>query len=235
MLDWGFARQNRDGGFAGTGDPFHSTSFFVEAAARALLLIKQGEPNAYSRYRSYLPGLKAAAHWLTNGEVVARYQRHNAPYTHRRWLLAAALGEVAELTNDAALGEAAAIYARNGIALQTPEGINPEKGGGDVSYQCTSVIMAGRYYLVCRDLRLRAQIQEMILRALKWELGRVSPSGDLNALGSTRVGQERGRDGAVKTVDFKLVVQAFSMGSYITGNRRFEECARRVAVAHRWL
>src|SRR5581483_10994811 len=41
ILDWGFARQSDDGGFAGTGDPFHSTSFFVEASARAVLITQQ--------------------------------------------------------------------------------------------------------------------------------------------------------------------------------------------------
>jgi len=32
-LDWGLAQQQSDGGFS-SKDPFHSTSFFVEALAR---------------------------------------------------------------------------------------------------------------------------------------------------------------------------------------------------------
>src|SRR5689334_19355748 len=37
---WGFAHQARDGSFPGTGDAFHSTSFFVEAVAHSLLLLQ---------------------------------------------------------------------------------------------------------------------------------------------------------------------------------------------------
>lgn len=41
MFDWGFAHQAADGSFKGTGDPFHSTSFFVQAVAHTLLVIQQ--------------------------------------------------------------------------------------------------------------------------------------------------------------------------------------------------
>jgi hypothetical protein len=47
ILNWGFAKEAADGSFPGTGDAFHSTSMFVEAAARALLLeVQANAPNA---------------------------------------------------------------------------------------------------------------------------------------------------------------------------------------------
>ena len=46
-FNWGFAHQAADGSFAGTADPFHSTSFFVEGVAHACLLIEQS-PYAHS-------------------------------------------------------------------------------------------------------------------------------------------------------------------------------------------
>ena len=41
MFEWGFARQKADGSFEGTADPFHSTSFFVQAVAHTLLVMQQ--------------------------------------------------------------------------------------------------------------------------------------------------------------------------------------------------
>lgn len=119
ILDWGFQRQGADGSFPGTGDPFHSTSFFVEAAARALLLLKQYDPVRYAdTIRTDTPKVTSAALWLTKPEVAARGKKNNSPYTHRRWILAAALGQAGALADNATLRAEAAEYAREGLSLQ---------------------------------------------------------------------------------------------------------------------
>jgi len=100
ILDWGFAHQGSDGSFTGTGDAFHSTSIFVEAAAQATALLKTYKPVTYSYNASYYSGkvssytskLKAAAYWLIRPDVASTGQSYDQPYTHRRYLLAAALG-----------------------------------------------------------------------------------------------------------------------------------------------
>ncbi|CAF3663733.1 unnamed protein product [Rotaria sp. Silwood1] len=61
IFNWGFSKQTVDGGFnncsnctppmQGTGDAFHSTSMFVEAVARCLILMRQS-PN-FITYQSY--------------------------------------------------------------------------------------------------------------------------------------------------------------------------------------
>ena len=49
VMDWGFSKQaSRTAPFPGTGDPFHSASLFIEASARALLLLKQYDAQGYS-------------------------------------------------------------------------------------------------------------------------------------------------------------------------------------------
>src|SRR6185437_12231422 len=107
---------------------FHSTSLFVEAAARGLLLLKQYNATAYAdTLAADTPKTRAAARWLTQPEIAEKGRKNNRPYTHRRWIVAAALGQAAALTGDSRLAEAAADYAREGLALQTPAGINPEK------------------------------------------------------------------------------------------------------------
>jgi hypothetical protein len=111
VLEWGFAKQGPDDDFPGTGDPFHSTSFFVEASARALLLHRQsGQKGFEDVIAQHVAKVAAAARWLMRPAVARGGQRHNLPYTHRRWVLAAALGETASLTGDRAMAKAAADY-----------------------------------------------------------------------------------------------------------------------------
>jgi hypothetical protein len=236
ILDWGLARQSPDGGFAGTGDAFHSTSMFVEAAARALLLEKQsGAADFPTLSTQYLPKIEASVRWLTDPAVAVKGQVNDLPYADRRWLLAAALGQTAALDGDPALAAAAESYARDGLAMLTPEGILLEKNGGDVTYQGVGVLLAERYATVCTDPGLRAQTVDLINRALRWEMTRIDANGTVSIDDSTRVGQETSRSGAIKTVDYKTIVQAFALGSAITSDPTYEDVATLIATGRDWL
>jgi hypothetical protein len=233
VLAWGFAKQSKDGGFAGTGDPFHSTSCYVEGAARALLLMKNsGDAKQATMVKKFEPALHAAALWLLRPEVVRKY---DAPYTHRRYILAAALGQTAAAVADTALAQAAATYARDGLKLQRADGVNPEKGGYDVNYQMVGVLMAARYYAVCDDAELRTRLRGMMLRAGEFEMTKMDAQGVISIEGSTRMGHEPGRGGKIKTVSYKEVLQAFLLASQITGDKRFRACAERIARGQKWL
>jgi hypothetical protein len=236
ILDWGFAHQGTDGSFPGTGDAFHSTALFVEAAGRAALLLKQYDPTTYAdAISTYTSRVHAAARWLTEPEVAETGRKHNQPYTHRRWILAAALGQAAALSGDKKLAAAAEDYAREGLALQTSEGINPEKDGYDVSYQGVGLLQAEHYYLVCPDPDLQAQIRTMLQKGLRWEMSKMDTDGSLSTEGSTRTGTEEGRSGKAKTVDYRELIQAFSFGAAILGDSQFEEAANRIAIGRKWL
>jgi hypothetical protein len=236
ILDWGFERQGPDGDFPGTGDPFHSTSFFVEAAARAVLLSRQiGDPSARARADKYVPRIVAAAKWMLRPKVLSRGQSNNRPYGHRRWLVAAALGLAGELQDDAALSDAAAASAREGLALAQPDGVNPEKGGFDVSYQAAGVLFAARYYTVCRDSQLGRDVVAMIDRALSWERGKIDTDGAISTEGSTRVGLEVARSGQAKTLDHRSIVLAFEFGARLTGKTEYDETSHLVARKLRWI
>jgi hypothetical protein len=99
MFDWGFARQAADGSFMGTSDAFHSTSFFVQAVARSLLLIQQSPlSNKYkSKVNYYIPLLHRAAKWMASPSIWSAGIAKNVPYTHRRYLVASALGLTGKL------------------------------------------------------------------------------------------------------------------------------------------
>lgn len=237
VFAWGFSRQGADGGFDGTGDAFHSTSFFVEAVARSLIVLKETEDPRYRRWsEAFLPGLHRAAVWLTKPEVARKGKESNRPYVHRRWLVAAALGLVAELTEDRDLAREANRSAEDGLALQAPDGHNPEKGGYDVSYNAVGLVFAEHYFTTLRcdvDRDLKMQVRRMLERSLRWQGQKVEASGEVDAAGSTRVGHEVSRVGKSKTPAYGQISRAFVFGAVVADEPQFRALAERIAD-HRW-
>lgn len=224
IYNWGFSKQASDGSFPGTGDAFHSTSMFVEAVSRSMLLLRNYQPVTYTKdYSSVVNGMVAklasACNWLTDPTVAANGQKYDAPYTHRRYILAAALNQTAALTNNTSLAAAATTYDSNGLALQWTSGVNPELGGYDVEYQCTGVRYALNFLSVCQDNAVRAANISMIQNALFWESGRISVTGALDSSGSTRVGVEKNRDGSTKQPTMSDIACAFERAYAVTGQQ----------------
>ena len=236
VLQWGFARQAADGGFPGTGDPVHSTSLFVEAAARsACLLQRSGVPLFAKEGEKLTPKVLAAARWLAEreGDPAARAWTLD-PYTHRFYLRAAALGEAAALTGDHALAQAAANLARDGLAKQLPDGTNPEKGGFDVSYQLVGLYYAMCYFSVCEDPALRAGLREMARKALARVQPKIAADGTISLKGSLRVGREPGRSGRTKTFDYKNSIQGLVFAGLLLDDPSFQVAAEQLAQGHAW-
>jgi hypothetical protein len=236
-LGWGFARQGPDGSFTGTGDPVHSTSLFLEAAARSALLLQKSKVPAFeAKAKELTPKILAAARWMAKTDTDPK-KRVNAlnPYTHRFFVRAAALGETAALTGDKALADAAAAYAREGLTKQLPDGTNPEKGGFDVSYQMVGLTYAMCYYSVCGDPTLRAGLKTMAGKALASALPKVNPDGTVSLEGSTRVGQEQSRSGVTKTLDMKNILTGLIFADRSLGDPQFRNTAQRLAKGNGWI
>ena len=241
-FEWGYARQNpADGSFPESGDAFHSVSIFIVDSGRSLLALREKRtdfPEFMERADRMAPQLTAAARWLLRPEVLEAGKRHDAPYTHRRGILAAALGIAGQLGSDPKLAVAAAEFAREGIALQHEDGLNPEKGGFDVSYQMVDALNGSRYYstLKCdRDAELMEKVRRMMVRTCQWEMQRISDNGDIAVRGSTRMLQETGRGGAVKHTNYKEIVQTFVSVSRITGEPGYSQIARKLAKNQKWI
>jgi hypothetical protein len=238
-LKWGFAQQKSDGGFD-CPDTFHSTSFFVEAAARSLLLLEASDYAA--RYRQTITGMKpkvlAAARWMMIPQIETRGKKGNGPYTHRRYLVAAALGETGILTHDSVLIKHSEEYARDGIALQSEAGYNPERGGWDSSYNAVGLLFACHYYVLVADEGLKPALYKMLDKGMRWEADRVNDEGGVQTEGNTRVGgaiTEKGRSGKEKTVAVGQVYRAFYYWSVISGDGSYDKLARKVAQkANQW-
>jgi hypothetical protein len=234
-LEWGFRQQNPDGSFS-CDDAFHSTSFFVEAAAHSVLILRADPMGAQfaPRMDALLDGLRRATQWMTRADVEAAGRARNRPFTHRRFLVGAALGESAVVLNDAALRGKSEEYIREGLALQEIDGVNPEKGGHDSNYQAVGLSYALRYYRLVADARLQSEMRGALDKGVRWLARRVDQNGDVSSEGNTRSGgEEKNRDGTPKGVNYTWVVRTFADWALISGDEGDEALARR--VWGRWL
>jgi len=240
MFEWGFQRQDSDGGWHETGDAFHSVTVFLVDVERSLLVIQEAQPQFKElepRVKAMIPHVHAAALWLLRPDVFAAGKEHDKPFTHRRWILAAVLGNAGQLTGDTKLTEAAAVSAKEGIALQHEDGENPERGGFDVSYQMVDALQGTRYYtsLSCsHDAELMAQVRNQLVKTCQWEMKHLLPDGSVDVAGSTRMLKETGRGGEIKHTNYKEVIQAMAYTSMITGDPQYLQVAKKMAASQGW-
>lgn len=236
-FDWGFGRQGADGSFPGTGDPFHSTSFFVAAVAHTSLFLREAAragnfPLAgfyVQRMGRYTPLVQRAAEWMAQPAVWSRGLALNGPFTHRRYLVSAALGLTGLLADDHSLIDRVYPVLEDGLARQEANGVNPERGGYDSSYQMTGVVFAQYWVVYLPEHPLTPRIRTMIERALAWEATRVQSSGEVSTQGNSRTaGQETARDGIVKGVAYSRVIRGFGTWAALAGDPRWADLAWRV-------
>ncbi|HXM02811.1 MAG TPA: hypothetical protein VN939_09435 [Chthoniobacterales bacterium] len=230
VLHWGFEQQQSDGSFS-CPDAFHSTSFLVEAAAHACLILNASQyAKQYADEVNWLkPRILKAANWMTVPAVEANGKKHNAPYTHRRYLVGAALGEAGVLCSDESLIAKSQSYIREGIALQDPSGFNPEKGGFDVSYHAVGLFYADRYYDLVADAGIKPPLVNMLKKGYAWLSERIHADGTIDAAGSTRVGvkQEISRNGVPKRLDYSVTYRGLYHWSSISQDTSYAELAKR--------
>jgi hypothetical protein len=173
--------------------------------------------------------LARTAHWMTRPDVEAAGQARNHPFTHRRFLVGTALGEVAVVLEDDRLRQKSASYIRDGLALQQPDGVYLEKGGYDSNYQAVGLSFALRYYRLVADPQLQAQMKPHLDHGIQWLVSRVDPSGDISSAGNTRSGgEEKNRDGTPKGVNYTWAVRSLADWAYITGDAKDDALAHRI-------
>jgi hypothetical protein len=227
ITDYGLAQQQPDGGFPG-GDVQHSASLFLEAAARACLIDPSGATPARRA------ALLKAGRWMTGPAMEADAASHSAPFTHRRYVMASMLGQIGAVTGDAALKKRAVEWARDGVALQRPDGVNPERGGFDASYQAAGILFAERFLASCEDPSTRASVVAMVRRAVPPVLAKQRPDGSIDPTGSTRIGVETYRGGRVKEFNYEEGLQALVYGSRLAGEPSWRGAALRIARLKGW-
>jgi hypothetical protein len=229
IFDWGFRQQRTDGSFP-CGDAYHSASFFVEAAAHAALLLQaSGMADANRAWVDAVkPKLGLAAAWMMDPAHEVPGRRKDAPYTHRNYLDAAALGECGVLLGDSSMVARSKEYMEQGLARQDPSGFNPEKGGWDTSYHCVGLLYALYYYSLVADAQGREDLDPMIDKGLAWLKGRMRADGSVDQAGNTRsgAGQELGRNGKPKTMSYASAWRCAYYWAMITQDPSFIDMAK---------
>jgi hypothetical protein len=176
------------------------------------------------------PRILKAAQWMIEPAVEEQGKRSNAPYAHRRFLVAAALGEAGVLCDDSTLVEKSKSYIHEGVEMQDPSGYNPEKGGYDTSYDAVGLFYAERYYDLVANSETKAELRKMLEKGYAWLAGRILPDGTINPAGNTRTGasQEKSRTGAVKGMNYGYAYKGFYRWYLISGDSNYQQLAEKV-------
>ena len=239
IIEWGFSRMSQEGCFDHP-DSYHSGAFFIESTAHALFLLQDSPMSGDFAVRidALKPKLLAAVRHMIRPEIHAYNWPEPSPdteqrerkYAHRRYLDAAAIGETGVLCGDPELVRKSEWFVKDGIAFQKEDGVNPEKGGHDTSYQAVGIMYALRYYQLVANKRLRTEMTPMVGKGLDWLAKRISPDGSIDMSGNTRTGptQELSRAGKPKGQDFRAMVEAFAHWGWLTGNDKFMAVAERI-------
>jgi hypothetical protein len=230
IIEWAFPKQADNGSFAGSRDIFHTTEIYLEAWARAALILREGGSPAWATVGPvWVPRIAACASWMIAPQNFEPGLENNRPMVHRYWILAAALQASAAVTGDDRFQAVASQLVREGTAAQLENGINPERGGYDVSYQSAGLIKAGRYWAATTDPRCREITRRMLERGLSWLMTKEDGLGNISTEGSTRAGKEKHRTGRIKGVNYWELIQAVVFTAHISQRAEFFDLARRVA------
>jgi hypothetical protein len=242
-LEWGFDRQQDDGSFGSPDCPqkYHSSSFFIEAAAHSLLLLEQSpfRDAVKSRTNAVKTKLLLAARWMIRPDVHAKAwdgstaEKPQKFFGHRRFLVAAALGESGVLCRDDELISQSQNFIRDGIQIQRPDGIIPEKHGHDSHYQAQALLLAARYFTIAADVSLRAELKPMIDKGVAWLVTRIKSDGMVDATGNIRtgMGQEKTLAGIPKEINYTLIYRALYYWGTLVENAELKNLAQKVYEA----
>ena len=233
-LEWGFAQQSSDGGFAGK-DSYLGASYFVAATAHSIWLLETtGYARNYAqRIENIRPKLERAALWLADGDRIKAASTQHDKYSSRYLLTGYALGSTARVTGNPALALAGEAVVRSGLSKLHASGYFPEAVGFDVSFQAEALVYLLRYYDHAATADMRREIEPLMRRALGWLESRVASSGVVQAAGNTRSGnaKERDRTGQFRRISAVAVSRAFGLARAVLGDNKYDGMARAVASA----
>lgn len=125
---------------------------------------------------------------------------------------------------------AARQFIQTGISLQEPDGVNPELGGHDSSYQGVGLDYAERWETYFPNDPLTPAVDHVVIKGLEWEETMILPTGEISTAGNTRTArQELNPSGTVKTVAHVSVETAFAYRAAVNGSPRWEADALKIS------
>jgi hypothetical protein len=215
-----FAHQRADGGFEANDRPNGASAkpfgaavetafFFLQEFGRMILVIRESpyESHFHDRIAALEPNLRRATAFISSGydNII-----HDSSHAVNRIVIAAkAFGTCGVALHDDKLIATSQKLIAHAITLRDAEGVFIENGGRDSSYNVVSILFGS-------VLALHVPIPEfeaVLPAAMKWELSRIKPSGEVDPTGNTRtgVGKEPSYFGEPKQVNYGEVVQALTI------------------------
>lgn len=220
----------------------HHTTQWLESLSRAVYLLAAspwaGEYRPkIDEYRARVMEIAALetkpANWKFWVSQIPDEFGHD--FTHRTFMMAAALGMASTLTTDPHQADEwrakAALIAHRGVHNQLPNGVDPERGGYDVLYQMYGAWLAELYLGTLGSASpWRDTVVRTIDRAARWMQTRIEPDGQINARGTTRVCVETvwSKGAPYPTIDPTEAIRAFLLWGSLTKDERFTATALRM-------
>jgi hypothetical protein len=236
-IDTAFAHQRADGGFEARVRPNGTSSlaynanvetayFFLQELGRAILVIRQSPHEAHFRARlaALEPKLRRAIAFVDKGyDTIIPKVGHSV---NRVIIAAKAFGTCGLVLGDEHLIAQSRRLIAHAITLRDKEGVFVENGGRDSSYNVVSI-----FFGTVLALHVPLPEFEAILpAAVKWQLTRILPNGQVDVTGNTRtgVGKEANPWGQPKKVNTTEVIFALTYYGLVHKNQPCLDAADRV-------
>ncbi|HUA10103.1 MAG TPA: hypothetical protein VMA98_12625 [Candidatus Acidoferrales bacterium] len=228
-VDAAFAHQQPDGSFAtGDGSPMPPTdmAFWLDALGHGLIVLQESPLGATSgrRIAGVLPGIARGASWLQQPGKLAVLEKGDLLGTNRVLIDANAFASVAVLLGDARFMTISDRLRDEALARLTPQGVLPENGGFDSSYQAVSLLHASYLYLRAPN----SGLFNGLTIALNRELEAIDAAGNVSTAGNTRTGGQERVFGQVKRLDYSSVILGLLYSGLVLGRQDGVDAGTRV-------
>ena len=237
-IDTAFAHQRADGGFDAIVKPNGSSSreggaavettyFFLQELGRAILVIRESphEAHFHERLVALEPKLRRAADFILAGyDTIIPKVGHTV---NRVIIAAKAFGLCGLALDDPRMVEKSRQLIAHALTLRDKEGVFIERGGRDSSYNVVSILFG---QVLALHLPL-PEFEAALPAAVKWQLTRILPSGEVDVSGNTRTGVGLEADpfsGKAKTVNYTEIAMALTLYGTIHHDKEVLAAADRV-------
>ena len=237
-LEYAFKYQQPDGFFrnehgASPRTAVGADAFFLQSFGHLYHMLAASEyrDRYLTRLDALRPELRRAMNWLQVEANVQELYRQDARATNRLGFDALAF-----LLNGAILGDPTLVTTGRGfldraLNAQKPDGVFPEHGGYDSSYQAVTALTVSLAWLYTKDQHFKDLIFNALRLAMRWQKGRIDPSGRVIVEGNKRtgLGQEK-LFGKPKDVNYPEVALALLIWSRLAQDQESAELGTKIVA-----
>ena len=228
-ISYGFERMEDDGSFENSSIP--GSLRFLLAFARSYYQIINSEyrQRYIKRLDSYRSELARATYHILNSPEWKAERYRIEDFTNQVLAAGLVFKLIGSIIEDQKLMDYGKMLFYRGINSQRQDGVFPEKGGHDSSYQAVSLQFIALYYLYLADEAQKTLLWSKLQKGWQWELSRIEGTGRIKVEGNTRTGLKKEKwHGRFKDVNYRDVAISLLYRAHISGNQQMRELAEKV-------